>query len=112
MKSLKFSLSKWGLALFLFFSAMIAMAESLPEKLVPALVEVISTDKNGGNAIGTGFYVDGGRLLTAFHVIQDAEKIRIVSNDGTTFLSSVLSYDSARDIAILSSPTGPKKMHS
>lgn len=96
---------KWSLCIALFVTMMTARADTVPEKLLPAIVEVIATDKNGGNAIGTGFYVEGGRLLTAFHVIQDAEKIRILRSDGSNYTASVVSYDAARDIAVLSLPT-------
>ncbi|MCW8985008.1 MAG: Do family serine endopeptidase, partial [Thermoanaerobaculales bacterium] len=51
---------------------------------------------------GSGFFIDSeGELLTNNHVIDDADKIQIQLNDGTTFDVEVVGRDPATDIAVL-----------
>jgi serine protease Do len=51
---------------------------------------------------GSGFFIgSGGELLTNNHVIDDADKIEIQLNDGTTYNVEVVGRDPATDIAVL-----------
>ena len=51
---------------------------------------------------GSGFFIDSdGELLTNNHVIDDADKIQIELNDGTTYDVEVVGRDPATDIAVL-----------
>jgi len=51
---------------------------------------------------GTGFVVDGkGILLTNHHVIDGAEDIRVILQDGRSLAAKVLGSDPATDIAVL-----------
>lgn len=52
---------------------------------------------------GSGFIVDSKRgiVLTSLHVIQDAQKIEIVLDNGETYRARLLGYDQEYDIAVL-----------
>lgn len=51
---------------------------------------------------GTGFFVSGdGHILTAFHVVEDAEKITVTTSDGAEYQAEVLNYSKANDLAVL-----------
>lgn len=54
-------------------------------------------------AIGSGFYIDNGIIVTNYHVIKGANKISILNYDGKTIgVDKILGFDVALDIAILS----------
>ncbi len=68
--------------------------------------EIRTFDKNGiALTVGTGFFVSSdGIIVTDFHVIDTAESAVAVMYDGRKFsITSVLGYDSRKDIALLSS---------
>jgi S1-C subfamily serine protease len=51
---------------------------------------------------GTGFIVDGdGTVLTNFHVIDGADKVRVTLIDGTVVDAKVVGSDASSDIAVL-----------
>ncbi len=51
---------------------------------------------------GTGFIVDGdGTVLTNFHVIDGADKVRVTLIDGTVVEAKVVGSDASSDIAVL-----------
>jgi serine protease Do len=51
---------------------------------------------------GSGFFInENGELLTNNHVIDEADKIQIQLNDGTTYDVKVVGRDPATDIAVL-----------
>lgn len=57
---------------------------------------------------GTGVVINSsGDILTAFHVIDDAQQIEVVFSDGTRAIAQVASTDSANDIATLTVETLP-----
>lgn len=52
--------------------------------------------------VGTGFFIGPGRLLTAFQVIDDATKVRIVGQQGRTIeATEVLSFNRRQDWVVL-----------
>lgn len=54
-------------------------------------------------AIGSGFYIAKGKLITNYHVIKDSTNISIMNTDGNTYIvKDILGYDETLDIAILS----------
>ena len=51
---------------------------------------------------GTGFVVDGdGTILTNFHVIDGADKVRVTLIDGTSVDAQVVGSDAFSDVAVL-----------
>ncbi|HWL07469.1 MAG TPA: trypsin-like peptidase domain-containing protein [Planctomicrobium sp.] len=54
------------------------------------------------NGMGTGIVVDErGYIVTNYHVVQDVERLRVVTYNGTEYESRVLAYDSREDLAII-----------
>lgn len=62
-------------------------------------------DPQGGSsstASGTGFVLDArGRIVTAAHVVDDAESITVTFQDGTSRTATLLGKDDATDVAVL-----------
>lgn len=56
----------------------------------------------GGQSLGSGVVVDeDGWIVTNFHVVQRATKIRIVMSDGTKHFAQSVSGDEKNDLALL-----------
>ena len=67
-----------------------------------SVVTIYTTIADGRIKQGSGFVVDGG-IVTAYHVVQGAKTIEIVtSNNQDTTDVTVLAYDPASDIALVS----------
>jgi serine protease Do len=54
----------------------------------------------GGGACGSGFFISKNEILTAAHVINDANNVR-VEFDGKYFMASVVKQDVSKDLALL-----------
>jgi serine protease Do len=53
-------------------------------------------------AMGTGFIVDPeGLVVTNYHVVQDAEQINVIMDDGTRLSATLLGHDDKTDLALL-----------
>ena len=62
----------------------------------------IVTD-NGQN--GTGFAIDGGYIVTNYHVVWDSEdSITAATSDGTEHPAAIIGFDGMTDIAVLEIP--------
>ena len=62
--------------------------------------------KGARRNIGTGFFIGPGRILTAFQVIDNANKLRVVGPDGKTFeVKEVLAVNRRQDWIVLKAPT-------
>lgn len=58
---------------------------------------------NTDSAIGSGFYIDNGIIVTNYHVIKGASKIAILNHAGKTInVDKVLGFNETLDIALLS----------
>ncbi len=68
-----------------------------------ATVTVNMTHVAGGQYAGSGFFIDeNGTLITAFHVIEGAANITVMTQDGGTYdLEKVIAFNPVYDIAIL-----------
>lgn len=54
------------------------------------------------SSLGSGVIVDaGGLIVTNYHVIRDADEIKVALSDGREFESKVMLKDEATDIAVL-----------
>jgi serine protease Do len=80
--------------------------------LVNTVVDVIVTDKSSSEEYrssdkreasdGTGFIIDeNGYIVTNCHVIDSADKIKIVLYDGGEYIAKVVGRDERSDIALL-----------
>ena len=73
---------------------------SLPSPTSPAPADQSPAQSKKGS--GTGFVVSpDGRILTAYHVVKDAKRIRVQFADGTTSDAKVLKRDEQNDAALL-----------
>ena len=60
-----------------------------------------STSPANPTATGTGFFItDDGYLISNYHVVKDATKVRLVTNTGT-IAAKVVRVDAANDLALL-----------
>src|SRR5712691_880999 len=73
-----------------------------------AVVTIQALDANGQlMASGTGFFVTGGFVVTAAHVLEDAAGCRIELSDGQQQRCSVAAADSTKDVAMLTVSGSP-----
>ena len=62
-------------------------------------------------SLGSGFIIDDdGIVVTNYHVIENAEEIRVVLADETSFSAEVLGQDQKTDIAVLKIDPGDTKL--
>src|ERR1700730_5607875 len=67
-----------------------------------SVVTIYTTIADGRMKQGSGFVVDAG-IVTAYHVVQGAKTIEIItSNNQNTVNVTVLAYDAAGDLALIS----------
>ncbi len=71
----------------------------------PATVVVQQMGKARGDyvryGIGTGVVIAGDRILTAYHVVDGAQILKIKTLSGAVFDAKVVAFDNAADIALL-----------
>ncbi len=76
---------------------------ALFDRVAPA-VAVLSA----GGAIGAGFAVAPGLLLTAAHLVRDAREVQVLLRDGRTFRGEVVERAaSGLDVALVRIPASP-----
>jgi len=62
-------------------------------------------------SLGSGFIIDQkGIVVTNYHVIENAEEIRVVLKDDTSFTAKVLGQDKKTDIAVLKIDPGDTQL--
>jgi len=62
-------------------------------------------------SLGSGFIIDdAGIVVTNYHVIENAEEIRVILADETSFTAEVLGQDQKTDIAVLKIDPGDTKL--
>lgn len=75
--------------------------EEVYEKCGPSTVEV-SASNEYGSAIGSGFFIEKGIIVTNFHVIEGYNKIVVKTYDSKEYeVNTIIGYDEALDIALL-----------
>jgi len=71
-------------------------------------IEAVHTGAHSGESTGTGVVVnDDGTILTARHVINGADAIKVTFADGTPSAVTILATDPVNDIAVLAPATLP-----
>ena len=74
-------------------------AEFVPKKEIPTLEEV--GPSNSPKITGTGFFItDDGYLISNYHVVKDAAKVRVLTGVGLLDVT-VVKVDMANDLALL-----------
>jgi putative serine protease PepD len=106
-------------------------AEALYESTSPGVVEIkstisgsVSTESEAGagpfgeaesaesTATGSGFIVDDeGTVVTAAHVVDEATKVEVILQDGTTRRAEVLGTDDASDLAVIRFDPEGEELH-
>jgi S1-C subfamily serine protease len=75
------------------------------QEILPSIVAVETTSgspRGRGEGLGTGVVIDAyGTILTAFHVVEGAERIRVAFMDGTKSTADVVATDPRNDTAVL-----------
>jgi len=83
------------------------------EVVRPSVVRVVSLGRNAKgedeeNGVGTGVViVDTGVILTNLHVVQGADKLRVVFADGSESHASVTGAQPSQDLAVLQAHSIP-----
>ncbi len=78
-------------------------ATELYDRYLGSVGEVVTYSKNGKElALGSCFvYTADGKIITNYHVIEDAHSAKITFEDTTYDVQKVLSYDKKIDLAVL-----------
>ena len=77
-------------------------AEQIYEKCSKATVEIVAEVDGDKYNLGSGFFLDNGKVVTNLHVVAGAEKIQVTNYSGTTFdVQEILGYDKDIDLAVL-----------
>lgn len=80
--------------------------EDVYEKCSSSTVQV-----NTDISIGSGFFIESGKVVTNYHVIKGAKSINVQLQDGATYnVAYILGYSEELDIAILSIPVETSKI--
>ncbi len=73
----------------------------VPHKETPDSSSVNSTSPDSPTATGTGFFItDDGYLISNYHVVKDATKVRLLTSAGLID-AKVVQVDAANDLALL-----------
>jgi S1-C subfamily serine protease len=86
-------------------------AATVYQQILPSLVQVEAKRPSpGGDArLGAGVIVNrSGAILTALHVVDGADAVRVSFVDGTTSPALIAATDPANDIAVLQPDRGPE----
>lgn len=81
------------------------------QQILPSLVQIEArpSSASGETRLGAGVIVNrSGAILTALHVVDGAERVRVSFVDGTTSPALIASADPANDIAVLLPERGPE----
>jgi hypothetical protein len=78
-----------------------AQYEDVVAHAKPAVVLIVN-EMSQGAAVGTGFFIDaGGYIVTNRHVIEDANRLTVLTPDGKRLPASVVRYSNNFDAAII-----------
>lgn len=77
-------------------------ARQLFSRVRRSAVRIEQQGADGSGGLGTGFFISAqGLLLTAYHVVDGAQRIQITTVSGQNFAASVVGFDNAADVALL-----------
>lgn len=83
------------------------VAQSFVVVEVDRVAEV--NDARTDRGLGSGVIIDAeGQILTAQHVVADADEIRVTYADGTQSVAEISTSDPERDVAVLTTDRGPE----
>lgn len=77
-------------------------ATDIYKKVSKSMVEITMIDDKKAEALGSGFFIDEGMILTNYHVIENATSIKAMDYDGNEFeVTSIYDYKKEFDLAVL-----------
>lgn len=77
-------------------------AVEIYKKCSKAMVEITSTNGSGESTIGSGFFVSKNKIITNYHVIEGATKMKVVDYAGKELnVVTVYDYNEEVDLALL-----------
>ncbi|HPF43969.1 MAG TPA: serine protease [Syntrophomonadaceae bacterium] len=77
--------------------------EDIVKQSIPAIVSVEAKGEEGKNKNGTGFNItETGLIVTNYHVVQNADSIKVIFPDGKSFYSNDVKQISNADIVLIS----------
>src|SRR5579863_2354898 len=96
-------------AALLLFVGLILPGSGWAAEITDSVVTIYASGKFG-SAQGTGFvFGEGGRIVTAYHVVQSASRIEVRDSSFREFRNLIVEYiDPRRDVAVLSSPSAAR----
>jgi hypothetical protein len=78
-----------------------AQYEDIVGRAKPAVVLIIN-EKSSGTSRGTGFFIDAnGYIVTSRHVIEDSNRITVLTADGKRLPAWVVRYSTVFDAAVI-----------
>ena len=78
------------------------------EALLPSVVQIEVVNNGIERGVGTGvIYDSSGLVMTAEHVVQGLEEVRVRLSDGNKVVGQVIGEDENNDIAVISIDGGP-----
>lgn len=85
------------------------LVQAVYERVSPAVVDVNVDRKHGDSfsrlGFGSGFLIDNeGHIVTNNHVVQEADRVRISFQDGSSVEAKILGTNPANDLALLKVP--------
>ena len=88
-----------------------ALVEEIYHRVSPAVVEIYADTQSGDffnqNSAGSGFLIDSeGFIVTNYHVIERADRVRVSFIDGPNVEAKILGRNPANDLALLQVPKG------
>lgn len=76
------------------------------KKCSQCTVEIVASDQYS-EALGSGFFIKGGKIVTNYHVIKGAKKIVVRTYDKQEYtVDTILGYDENIDLAVLQLDAG------
>ncbi len=78
------------------------------QALLPSVVQIEVVTNGVERGVGTGvIYDSSGLVMTAQHVVQGLDEVRVRLSDGNKVVGSVIGEDANNDIAVISIDGGP-----
>ena len=108
-------MKSFGLLLLLLIPAPIRAQDLLPElvrRIKPSAVAIETFDSRGEKLTrGSGFFIEGDRIVTNRHVIEGAYRAEVHSSTGAVYpVKGVLAVDAEGDIALLKIDVPPNQV--
>lgn len=82
-------------------------AREIAQTALPSTVHIFTFDRDGNvKSSGSGFFIEQDIIVTNYHVIEDADqiKVKVVGNKQVLVASNILAMSEAQDLALIKIP--------